>query len=362
VPNGAAVDSYIAQASPGDVLQLGAQHPSFQVTKGVVIVGQPGGTTITGPLPGGQIQVAVPAGQRASLSRLSLPSGGMSGFFVDGSLFLQSGQCHVEDVTVAFVRVVDGVHILQRVTAGGVPMNISGGLCVMSQVTLIGRNASGLPTDSSRPALVQSGGTLVASRLTATGGNGLDLGFMTHAASPGVQILGGSTFLTDSSVTGGAGSFGPFGAAPGAAALVGTGGNVQVARTALTPGAVGSGTPSSGFQTVGAMVGMRIDAAPTRGATFQVTATAGDSLGLLVVVGGFHAIPNNVPPVVEPLFGIPADLVPLTWALPAAGANVACSVAVPNAAQLFGADVWLQAIQLTPTDIRASAVVGGAIR
>jgi hypothetical protein len=83
---------------------------------------------------------------------------------------------------------------------------------------------------------------------------------------------------------------------------------------------------------------------------------------LLVIVGGFDATPNSLPPVVEPVFGMPAQLVVLTLALPGAGASVGCTVSVPNLTSLLGVQIWLQAAQLAGAQIHASTLVGGPIR
>jgi hypothetical protein len=52
----------------------------------------------------------------------------------------------------------------------------------------------------------------------------------------------------------------------------------------------------------------------------------------------------------------------LALAVPGPGAQVPATIAVPNLPTLFGADVWLQAVQLAGSTIRASTAVGGAIR
>ncbi|MBL8736321.1 MAG: hypothetical protein JNL12_07850, partial [Planctomycetes bacterium] len=45
VPNQADLTSYIAQASPGDTLLLGAQHSGFVLDKGLTLRPQSGGRT-----------------------------------------------------------------------------------------------------------------------------------------------------------------------------------------------------------------------------------------------------------------------------------------------------------------------------
>jgi hypothetical protein len=362
VPNGASVDVYISQASPGDILQLGANHAGFTLNKGLVVQGAVGGTTICVPFQvnSNQIVVAVPAGQSASLDRLQLITwlDGHGGVYRP-SLTLQSGLCDVRDVSVAGVVTVQaGSHVLERLAVSQGVLQVIGGICTLTQSVLTGLDSRsglfGLPTGSSA-AVDQTGGILVASGVTARGGSGqVSVGF-TIPAMPAVAVTGGTAYVTDSAFTGGAGP-----GVPASQALSGNG-SVSVARTSLLSGSgsTGSGT---GFTSVPEMVGMSCAAAPVRGGSFTVTATAGSSLGLLGIVAGFDATPNSLPPVVEPVFGAPAQWMVLTLALPGAGAQVGTTVSVPNVTGLLGAQVWLQAAQLAGAQVHASTLVGGPIR
>jgi hypothetical protein len=361
VPTGADVQPFITQASPGDILQLGAWHAGFDVDKGVTIVGQATGTEITGPAPSGTwLSVAVPVGQRASLLRLRINPGG-DGTLANATLHLQHGASAIADVSIrGSVLVLAGEHIVQRFSIGGGGMQVMGGLCAITDANLRGHDPDVIGPTFNTMALAMFGGRVVASRLVARGGHGA----LTMAAQPAVHITGGNGFFTDCDLTGGDGASGPGVTVPGAAAMVSVLpiASVDLARTTLTSGAVGPAVPSYGYQVVPEMVGMSCLAAPTRGATFQAIATAGSSQGLLAIVGGFDATANVLPPIVEPLFGVPAQLVALTVAAPVPGAQVPQSLSVPNVASLYGAEIWLQAIQLTGTAIRASTVVGGTIR
>ncbi len=359
VPNGADLTPFISQASPGDILQLGASHPSFVLNKGLVI--QTAGTTIQGSLGGpwwlgGTVQVSVPTGQRASLERLSLPSGSDGYSIYSGSLILQ-GNVVVADVTVdGFVQVNGGCCILQRLDVWNGMLQVTTGLCEITHSVLRGRNSGGWPPYGNTRAVEQTGGMLVASRVTATGGHASPY-FTNHQAA--VRVVGGSAFFTDCNLTGGDG-FDVW--STGAPALIGNGA-LAIARTTLTSGTSLSGsTASSGFAPVPTMVGMDCAAAPVRGSSLVVVATAGSSQGLLGIVGGYDATPKTIAPIVEPLFGMPSQLVALAIALPAPGAQVAHVVTVPNLAILSGSEVWLQAVQLDGAQIRASTVVGGTIR
>ena len=65
-------------------------------------------------------------------------------------------------------------------------------------------------------------------------------------------------------------------------------------------------------------------------------------------------------PIVEPVLTGPVYSV--TLALAAPGGTVGYSLAVPNATSLRGVGVWLQGIQLTGLQFRASAIAGGTVR
>lgn len=359
VPDTTSVDAVIAQAAPGDVIQLAATHPPFTINKGVEVVGAAGGTTISynqppnfpGP---GSIVVAVPAGQRASLRGVLVDEMYFGGNTAEGFLELISGQCEVSEVGVGGpIRVRGGNHVLQRITYPGTWLDQSGGVCSVADSTFHAVYRVSSPFGWGGVGVRQTGGVLLASQVSMRGtdGNGPD------SAWPGMQATGGTAYLTDCTLQGGEVGFAWF--PPAAPALVGNP-NVHLARATLTDG-VGA-PPSSGYAVEPAMVGMSCQGVPTLGASFTATATAGTSQQALGIVGSFDATPSTASPFVEPLYGIPGSQVSVVVAFPAAAATVSATVSVPNVLALRGVTVWLQAAQIDGAVIRASALVGGTIR
>lgn len=362
VPTGQDLDPFIAQASPGDILLLGGNHPTFQLNKGLTIVGL-GTDPVTGSYVSGFIGIGidVPAGQTATLMGFQLQVWSATGQYTN-ALLVYGGRVTIADVVTNNSVGVFGEVVLQRVkiTSGGLGI---GGDVFATDVSVTGRSLAVTFTSILLPSAgVIVGGAntrFVGSRLTANGGAGGTTTWpttQTYASRAGMEVLGGQVFLTDSTLAGVAGS--PLLAA--SVALAGNG-NVAIARTTLLEGA-GATATSSGYQTVDTMVGMQALEQPTRGQSFAVTATAGSSQSLLGIVAGLDRTVNILPPVVEPVFGIPAQLIALTLAMPTAGATVPAAVAVPNLPTLLGVELWLQAVQLAGPTIRASTPVGGAIR
>ena len=364
VPNGADVNAVIAQASPGDILQLGAGHPSFTVDKGVTIVGQAGYTAIyppptSFPWVGGHIVVAVPPGQRASLSRLWVGAGSDGYFWYWGTVALQSGYAVLTDTSVeGYVTVSGGTQVVERMQISRGTFEVTAGICEISDSTLSGRDDGSFPPWGNTVGMRVTGGTVVGSRLTVSGG---DAGFPYGSPSAAWAVIatGGTTYLTDCSLLGGNGLLSPS-FVVGAPAFSGTG-PLCAARTTFASG-TNATSASASYQSIPELVGLRCDTAPTRGATFTVTATAGSSQGLLGMIGGFDMAPFTLPLIVEPMFGNPAQWIVLVATVPAPGAAVPYAVPVPNVASLHGVDVWVQAAQLAATEIRASVLVGGTIQ
>lgn len=364
VPQGQALDPYIAMASPGDVLLLDGYHPEFVLDKGLSIIGR--GTYLYTPQSGtsisgfNQITVNVPPGQQATLQGFALNIWSATGTGTNG-IIVYGGKVTIADVDSNSGISVSGETILQRVriTSGGLGIS---GTCLASDVTVKGRNLATTFTSvlTPSPAISVGGAStrFIGSRITATGGTGGSVSTypFLFASREGLDVLSGQVFLTDSVLQGGAG-----GAPVLGGVAVASPGNVALARTTLVDGA-GAQTTSSGYQFVPTMVGLVAGAPPTRGRPFQATATAGSSLSLLAIVGGHDRTLNTLPPFVEPLLGNPSQLVALALAAPAPGAQVPVVVAVPQMASLLGTAVWLQALQLDGATIRASAVVGGATR
>lgn len=362
VPDTTSVDAVIAQAAPGDVIRLSNSHPPFTISKGVEVVGAPGGTSIyyyqPPNLPGpGHIAVAVPVGQRAVLRGVWVISSTFQGE-TEGVLELVSGQCEVSDCSVAGpIRVRGGNHVLQRISPQlGTWLDLQGGICSVADSSFLPVLRPGYSSVYGRPGIGMFGGLLLASRVTVRGTDSSGLGAF---AESGLLMFGGTAYLTDCSVRGGDAVFGPQPPAPAMLSLFGLN-LASLARTSMTQSP--SAPASNGFTVMPGMVGMSCQGVPTVGASFTVVATAGNSQQALGILGGFDATPGSVAPFVEPLFGTPGTLVPVLVAFPAPAATVSATVSVPNLPALRGLAVWLQAAQVDGTSIRASALVGGTIR
>lgn len=364
-PNDADLAPWIAQAAPGDILQLASQHPNFTLNKGLTLVAPSSGSSFIhgvalGPLiTASNIVVNVPAGQRALLSGVSL-SAASTGYTLLPAQISTVGDVSLEGVQVGGGAVVlgAGVVLLQNCNLTGPvtysALRIQGATCCIANSVVTGGNGSIYGGGGPAVAITVASGSLLASHVDATGGSGLVFPFGKAA----LDVSAGIAFVTDCILTGGAGTAAVAGLEGGHA--IESTGTVSVARTTLTDGAFAIG-PSTGYQIVPQMVGLGLSAFPTRGQSFTVTASTGGGQ-LLGIVGGFDYAMGTVPPIVEPLFGQPQNLVALALAIQPIGAQVAATVAVPNVAALFGVGVWLQAIQVAGGEIRASAVVGGTIR
>lgn len=362
-PNGADLTSWIAQAAPGDILQLASGHPSFTLNKGLTLVG-PSGVLVTGGGPFLQppsIHVAVPAGQQARLVDLSL-AGVSTGYAILMSQVVTSGNVSIERLTMqdGLVSLGAGSVLMQdcQLTGsfgGTAVVSIQGATCEITSSTVTGGNStSSFQGGGAQVAVDLFGGTLVASHMVATGGSSpLSLG----PGQPALRTTGGTAFLTDCTLTGGAGAA-PVAGTQGSPALQAAGG-VSVARTNLVSGLNVLGV-STGFQQAPQMIGLALSSAPRRGQAFTASATTSGGQ-LLGIVGGMVGTLNVVPAIVEPLLGQPQDLVTLVVSIPTAGVPVTANVTVPNQTALFGVGVWLQAIQLAGSEIRASAAAGGTI-
>lgn len=354
VPNNASVDAVIAQAAPGDFVQLSTAHPPFSLDKGVHVVGAAGGTTIDAG-----IIVRVPAGQRASLRGVSIRDWILQGSW-EGTLQLISGQCEVSECDGGVIWVQGGNHILQHISQQGrTRLVMSAGLCSVTDSTFNPLSRWTLAYGfTGNPGIYQDGGVLIASRVIASGTVGNPGGWdpPREGAQIGMDVQAGIAYLTDCALYGG--NVG-FGSTPAAPALVGRQ-FVHVARTTLVDGT--GATASSGYSVEPQMVGMSCQGTPALGGSFTAVATAGNSQQPLGILGGFSGMPSTPTPFVEPLFGSPGNLVSVLVAFPAPSATVSATVNVPNVLALRGLQVWLQAAQIAGASIRASAVVGGTIR
>lgn len=359
VPPGNPIDPYIAQASPGDVLVLAAasSYTEFTVNKGVTILGN--GSTIFDVTGSGSVTFQVPAGQRASLVGVVLNA------IATTSIRVTTGTVALSDLFFSAAGTIDigagatAVRIDHATSNTAAELRLAGGFCAVVDSQLHGRNAvwnyNGYAWDGA-PGVVQTGGVLVTSNTSIRGGRAGYFGppFFTVPSAAGFVQTGGQAYLSDGTITGGDG----FPGESGQVAIVGTG-NVSIARTPITEGAAATAT-SSGFVTDPELVGMHQVGTPTLGTTFQAIATGGGSGGWIGIVAGFSNTLGYVAPIVEPVLTGPVYSV--TLALAAPGGTVGYSLAVPNATSLRGVELWLQGIQLTGLQFRASAIAGGTVR
>lgn len=380
VPAGASLAPTIALAAPGDILQLSGQHPGFTLNKGLVLLGpaqiQNPNYAQSFPPSGVETSVQIPAGQVATLVgidfRMSgfLPSGVGHRVTVAGDAAFEDCQfrgSYVQGVA-ATVHVQAGTVILQRCLVTGFPgtvgMRVDGGTVVMTNCEVRGGSwDSSFPGVT--PAVQQAGGVIHASFLTAIGGSGgtsTFSGITVYDGMPAMVVIGGASFVTDSTLTGGGGGS-LFSLGQPAPALQGSG-QVRVARTTLAPGTAvtGAAAPSSGFTIEPTMLGMSGSGPLRLGQTFTATATVGTAQQLLGIVGGFQLQANSVPTIVEPVYGSPAQLFTLLLVAPASSAQVPVTLNVPNVASLLGLGIWLQAVQLVGSQLRTSPLVGGVVR
>lgn len=353
VPSGANVDTYIAQASPGDLLVLSGGYYVFTVSKGLTILGN--GSSIAG------VVFQVPPGQRASLSNVTMTGPGFP--YSGGSISVLGGQVALANVGFqgrGRLDVTAGEVVVQGIS-GSCSLGVDGGRCSVTDSVLIGSSAAwdyNFGSIAALPGLRQTGGQVVVSHSDLRGGDGGVGGSMFPiylGAAAGLRQDAGFAWLSDCTTTGGAGP----------AALLGqpaveASGTTAIARTTMTDGALAAG-PSSGWQAEPEMVGLTCSATPVRGTSFVVTAKAGTAQDVMGIVGGFTRYSNLVPPVVEPLFVDPSQMVGLALSVPSSGGTLSTTVNVPNLVALYGSEVWLQAVQLAGVSVRASTVVGGTI-
>lgn len=366
---------YVNQAAPGDTLLVSGFVNGLTLTKGVNLVG-PVTIGLNGNPPNpiyndNRLVINLPPGQEARLVGISMRSSDVGGVLtIEAVLQVQHGAVSLEDVNLADGRIeLAGDTKLQRCSARSPATSASvaivGGTSVMTDCTFTGPNegiAYGGGPVACGPAVQQSGGLVLASHVLVTGGSRNPRSPFGVVGDPaGWRMTGGVTLVTDSAIRGGDGATNPVLPGSGGNAVVVTGGSFSLARTSLTEGLL-AGAPSVGYQTVPEMVGMRANAPPSRGQSFTATATAGSSQQPLCLVGGFDGTLGSVPPVVEPLFGQPSQLVTLELAIPPPGSAVSTTIQVPNLALLRGVTVWIQALQLSGAEVRASTVVGGTVR
>lgn len=358
---GADLTQAFAAAAPGDVMRLApGRYPWFALTKGLTVVGP---AVIEASMSGLPTTVSVPAGQSAYLLGLDfapIPASGHS-LTVSGSVSLEDCVIGPGNPGAPTLDALAAL-VMQRCTVRG-GLWIAGGTASLSQCELHGQQAIVLSSWAipALAALHVAAGEVVASQLTVTGGQGAPGSFFppmpSQPAAPAIRVLADATvLLSDCSLAGGGGAGGS-----GAPAIANTSTvAVRHARCSLTGT---NGQPSSGNVVVDArLVGMQCDQRLRRGALTTATATAGIAQQPLVILGGFDATPGAAAGVAGLVFGFASGPMVLTLAVPAAGAPVATTVAVPSFAGLLGIDVWLQALQFDGvSQWTASPVVGGVV-
>ncbi|MCB9877780.1 MAG: hypothetical protein H6835_09285 [Planctomycetes bacterium] len=378
VPDGTDPDVYIAQASPGDTLQLSGEHPGFTLDRGLTVLGPADVRIYTPPFTDTAVHVVLPPGQRARfigvrfIGFISSSGPGSGGdVHVDGDVSFEDcywGTQYVSGVAVpASLTVSSGAVQVVRCTIYGsyqtVALNLTGGHCSIADSVLNGANFLSGWSFVPQPAVRQAGGTLVASHVTMLGGYGGSYFFgtlLTNDAAPGMEQVGGVAYLSDSELRGGDGR--GFSLAKAGPALAGYGQCLH-ARTQLVDGvsSLGLTGPTTGDVSDPAMVGVSMTTPLRLAQPYAVVGTAGSSLGLFATIGTFDLAMTQGAPLVEPLYGTPGTHVVLTVATPAAGQQVATNGSVPNMPALVGATVWFQCLQLDGAAVRLSSVVGGTI-
>lgn len=367
VPSGTPLGPTIAAASPGDILQLSGTYPGFLLDKGLIVRGPATIERSVGDPSTRSTHVTLPAGQSASFRQLDFRplwttlGGDGHRVIVDGSLSCED--CSFTGTSPdAALELVSGVLALQRCTvlgAGyGPGLAVLGGVASIVDSSVDGSDLT-FQWGTAKPAVVVSGGELLACELAARGGRGgIDYGgpgpTVLVPGAPALVQTGGEVVVTDSVLTGGPNLLGAGGPAIHAT------GAVAIARTQLVVSANVSG-PSVGYTVDDDLPGIAISGPLARGATVGVTAFPGAAQLALGLVGSLDLATSNIAPVVEPVFGLPGQQVLLVVATPPSGPLLA-HFTIPNVPWLVGQDVWYQALELTAAGARGSAVVGGFVR
>lgn len=376
VPAGASLDPFVAQAAPGDVLVLGAQHPSFQLTKGLTLRPAAGRTTILPPSPSEPCSIlAIPPGQQAVLARLDFAPAAFPPGPQGNGIVLLGGSAGCEDCTFATlggIAIVQnaGTLALQRCVvegaSGGMGMLLVDGSCSAADCTFAGADADplALPPAPPQVAIGVLSGTLVISHSSlAAGASGTHP--LTSAALgpvPGLHVQSGQVFVTDSTVAGGEFPTGTSTPPPwfGAPAIRCIAGGVELARTTLL--VVNAIAPTEGqVAAAPAQVGLRCSGPWQRGSLVTLAARAGSSGQPLAFAYWIDLVGSAQPLVVEPLWGPPGLANLAAISAPAPGAAVLLPMLLPNTAALRDVRFWMQALQLDAPALRGSAVVGGLI-
>jgi len=374
VPNDADLTSYIQAAAPGDTLMLGSSHPNFTLTKGLNLIGN--NTQILPEAATPQTVVAVPAGQRASLSGLVIALGYSPPFQLWSGTLDLSGDITVQNCTAtsftAPVRVRQGHVVLRDCTLqgsrGSTGLIVEGGTCSVVNSILRGSNAlqeyQG-PSYNAGPGVVILGGNVWLTNVQVKGGNlGTIYGQPSLSGSPGLVVNGNATVqVTQSTLTGGDGAFyiTPIYAWP--AIQAGSGVVFETGNTLSFGQGPTQGGPAVGnVQSAPSLVGLRSVGSLALGATFTLQATAGPAQMPLCVAASLASSAGMHPLAAQPVLGNGNGLVIQFVAVaPAPGAVVSTATTVPNITALRGVCVSWQAFQWTGSLVQASAIVGGVV-
>lgn len=374
VPNGADLGPYIAAASPGDTLLLGATHPNFTLNKGLNLFG--GGTSIAPAQYSPLTTLQIPAGQRACLSGLQFPFGlDVGSMSLWGSNMLIHGDVRLENCSFSTMQgamTVSGGTVLLRscqlyADFGGDPLLVTGGVCSVIDTTATGNDGAQvymMGDHDGSPGIRQTGGTLWIAHSTLTGGDvGYIYGQPSLAGKPALLVSGGTAFVVDSTLTGGAGTQ-YMGFPVPAFPAIQAGGQVMHARCNLIGGAGSPPAPPTIGNATAApnLLAIRATGSMTQGSTFQVQAKAGASGQILVIAASLEtsALPN--PFAAQPVLGGGTNLVVQTVAAaPPNGSTVTSSLTVPVNPALRGLFVTWQAFQWDSPLVQASPLVGSAV-
>lgn len=368
-PSGTDLTSLFAQAAPGDVVVLNGTYIGFQLTKGLVVIGN--GSSIIGfGLPATwTVGITVPAGQQARFHGVTFfATPGYHPYFGSPAMLAMpvrvNGNATFEACNFSSIGFLLSSSNTSLVVEGGTvvlnecstrAVGVLGGAVSMTRCSVRGDDAwaagtyPGVPVhvQAGQAGLTQLGGTVLVSNCTLTGGQSVPVWWSPPPAKEGFISFGGTAVLTDSTIVGGGYP----------SSLVGT------AQTRFARCSLSGNPPSSGpVASVPQLIGIRMDQGLQLGQTSSVTAIAGSDQ-LLGIVVCFDAATYVLPPFAEPLFGDPGKMDFVLFAAPGgAGDPVTAPITVPNNLRLRGFPVLLQALQLDGAIVRASAAVGGMIR
>ena len=355
VPTGADLTSYIAAATPGDTLSLGGTHPPFTLTKGLHLNGY--GTQIV-PVQGGPTSttIQIPAGERASLSRITF-----------GSNTVVRGDVVVESCNSGAFAIASGTVLVRNSQFNGygsVPLQVSGGTCSLVGCSVVGNDADGSGSVNSAPGLRQTGGILWVSDCLVQGGSiGDRFGAPFGNSQPAFVSAGGQAFVVNSTLAGGDGT-NYFGTLLYGSPAIFAGNQVQFARCSLAWGAVpNQGSPAGNALAVPDLVSIRTTGFPNMNFAFQVSAIAGASQQMLVLASSLQPTATAHPLAAQPVLGggngLVVERVLLT---PAPGGALTSSFVIPFSPALLNTCISWQAFQWTGTLVQASPIVGVVIR